>query len=515
MSGHTEYKRLQETDLEEGLTAVELQGRDVDGKTVAVPLYDIPGKEDKSNKGIANGYAPLDADKEVPFANTNKAVKGSLKLYGEYNGTIISNAIESSLNELALPSASASNTGWMFKVITAFSTYSVGDMIVSSGSQWYRIGGSGSGGGSNPSGTITMTGNITTDTLTDSGALQFGKNITLMNGAVARTITINSLAFVDYIKGGSGAITFVPASGRILRSLEGTSVLNGIEGSYARVKSVGNIDYLYVKNFNSVLDTDFQSVIDRISLNSWNQYPTLQKNALNAWIISTKANGNVWAKSKYIRVFALNDTSLLNASLINLKEPNGLLATVNGGVTYTANGMLYGGTTGYVNQRWMPFNDGFTVDNVGMLHDIMNDFTDSVNAFGIGQSSPTRRLGFVPRRNLTGGNVTIHTFASDFEGVLYSTPSNNRTIAFGRMNALNKYTQINNYREMSTVEAKIPLPNLEYYSGALNNNSTASGFCNGTERLVILGGSLTKGEVDQQMIINNALYTALGLPLNS
>jgi hypothetical protein len=38
MSGQTKFKRVQETDLETGLTAVAIQGRDVDGKTVEYPL---------------------------------------------------------------------------------------------------------------------------------------------------------------------------------------------------------------------------------------------------------------------------------------------------------------------------------------------------------------------------------------------------------------------------------------------------------------------------------------------
>jgi hypothetical protein len=40
MSGQTKFKRVQETDLETGLTAVAIQGRDVDGKTVEVTFGD-------------------------------------------------------------------------------------------------------------------------------------------------------------------------------------------------------------------------------------------------------------------------------------------------------------------------------------------------------------------------------------------------------------------------------------------------------------------------------------------
>lgn len=93
MSGHTEYKRLQETDLEEGLVAVELQGRDVDGKTVAVPLYDISGKENTSNKKTTLTNSDTDyPTTKVVTTELNKKV--SSVLTGEPTGsTAIKNMV--------------------------------------------------------------------------------------------------------------------------------------------------------------------------------------------------------------------------------------------------------------------------------------------------------------------------------------------------------------------------------------------------------------------------------------
>ena len=267
---------------------------------------------------------------------------------------------------------------------------------------------------------------------------------------------------------------------------------------------------------NTVLPTDIatQAFIDKVASYSYTALPTNQQTALNNWIIATKANGNMWANATHIFRRSFGTTTGINSTRINIKNPDGLLATVVGGVTLTNNGYYYNGTTGYANNRWMPFDDGFTVNNVGLLHCIMADFPNSVGSFGINQSGPTRRLGISPRRTTSGGNPTSNMFASDYETALVTTPAANRIIATGRLVG-DKYSQINNYREISAIEAKIPLPNIDYYSGAMNNNGNANNFCNGTERLVILGGAMTKAEVDQQFIINNNYYGELGLPLNS
>lgn len=88
MNGHTEYKRLQETDLEEGLVAVELQGRDADGKTVAVP-FDSSGKNI-----ISKTFTELKG-----LATANELVKGQKYRITDYMTTYtqpVTNATKSS-----------------------------------------------------------------------------------------------------------------------------------------------------------------------------------------------------------------------------------------------------------------------------------------------------------------------------------------------------------------------------------------------------------------------------------
>lgn len=173
MSGHTEYKRLQETDLEEGLTAVELQGRDAEGKTVAVPLYDISGKEDKSNKKTTL----TNSDEDYP---TTKAVRDAIA------------AIQATRPVL--------NT------------------------------------------------NFNTNDLID-GLPQYGKEINLQNTSNIE-ITVKAGTFSTYFKGGAGTIKFVADTGRTLKLMDATDTINGIVGSYAKVKSFGTVDYIYINNYS-------------------------------------------------------------------------------------------------------------------------------------------------------------------------------------------------------------------------------------------------------------------------
>lgn len=102
-----------------------------------------------------------------------------------------------------------------------------------------------------PSITITLTGDITTDTLDSNGFSQNGRDTTLDNGATPRNVTVNGgtdKIFTGF-KGGTGAITFVAGSGRTITQMSGTLIMNGAVGSTYSIKSFGTIDYLYINNY--------------------------------------------------------------------------------------------------------------------------------------------------------------------------------------------------------------------------------------------------------------------------
>lgn len=98
--------------------------------------------------------------------------------------------------------------------------------------------------------TITTSVSITTDTNASNGLGQKGRNVVISNGASAINLTVNGGTdfCASYLKGGTGAITFVQGSGRTLIQVDSMAVLNGIAGSTATITSVGTIDYLRISN---------------------------------------------------------------------------------------------------------------------------------------------------------------------------------------------------------------------------------------------------------------------------
>ncbi|AWK04732.1 hypothetical protein HYN56_11055 [Flavobacterium crocinum] len=98
--------------------------------------------------------------------------------------------------------------------------------------------------------TITTAVSITTDTLDANSKKQLGKNVIISNGTSAINIIVNGGTDFNasYLKHGTGAITFVQASGRTLVQVNATATLNGAAGSTATISSIGTTDYLRISN---------------------------------------------------------------------------------------------------------------------------------------------------------------------------------------------------------------------------------------------------------------------------
>jgi len=97
------------------------------------------------------------------------------------------------------------------------------------------------------SGTITTAVSITNATLTDGGYTQQGKVVKIDNGANAINYTVNGIT-ASFVKGGTGAITFVQGVGRTLTGANGTLVFDGAVNSKASITSFGTSDVLYLDN---------------------------------------------------------------------------------------------------------------------------------------------------------------------------------------------------------------------------------------------------------------------------
>lgn len=109
-----------------------IQGATVTNGTTSISDLQT-GKEDKSEKGVASGYAPLDSNSKVPTANLPDSVLGQLEYKGTWNADT---------DIPSLPSASTvkgnyyvvSNAG-VYETID----YEIGDWIVSNGTAWEKV----------------------------------------------------------------------------------------------------------------------------------------------------------------------------------------------------------------------------------------------------------------------------------------------------------------------------------------------------------------------------------------
>ena len=88
-------------------------------------------------KGLANGYAGLDAAGKVPTTQLPDTVLGAVRYIGVW---------DAATNSPAIPAASAANKGWYYMVSVTGTTnidgngeWIVGDWIVSNGSRWDRV----------------------------------------------------------------------------------------------------------------------------------------------------------------------------------------------------------------------------------------------------------------------------------------------------------------------------------------------------------------------------------------
>lgn len=89
--------------------------------------------------------------------------------------------------------------------------------------------------------------NFTTSDIIDD-VPQYGREVNLQNTSNIE-ITVKAGTFSTYFKGGAGTVKFVADTGRTLKLMDATDTINGIVGSYAKVKSFGTVDYIYINNY--------------------------------------------------------------------------------------------------------------------------------------------------------------------------------------------------------------------------------------------------------------------------
>lgn len=276
-----------------------------------------------------------------------------------------------------------------------------------------------------------------------------------------------------------------------------------------------NVSIFFNKKKLVALNSSTQDYLNRNSAEGFSELSPKIIKAVNNWIIRTKANGSTWSKARVIRIQALGDPTAFNSTKINVKSPTSELSVVSGDVTFGANGYYYGGTNGYTNQKFNPaLSEGVTNINLGVMHELMDDFVPNTNALmGIELRTPNRRLGFFPCYSRQNGSVNIICSANDYnftQGA--SAPiTNTRSVYFGREEATEMKIRVTEPIIKNQATALSPVINAEYYSGGFNYRGVASNFCQGTERLFMAGQCLTDLEITNQVLINSRLFRELGL----
>jgi len=109
-----------------------VQGSSVTNGTTSISDLQT-NKEDKSEKGAASGYAPLDVNSKVPTANLPDSVVGQVEYKGTWNAET---------NTPTLPSASGvKGNYYVVSVAGVYETvdYEIGDWIISNGTQWEKV----------------------------------------------------------------------------------------------------------------------------------------------------------------------------------------------------------------------------------------------------------------------------------------------------------------------------------------------------------------------------------------
>lgn len=103
---------------------------------VANLVSDLAAKQATSGKGVANGYAALDATGKIPIAQIPSGITGTLQYQGVWNASTNSPTITSGVG----------TTGFFYKVsvagttsIDGHATWAVGDMIIFNGTTWNFI----------------------------------------------------------------------------------------------------------------------------------------------------------------------------------------------------------------------------------------------------------------------------------------------------------------------------------------------------------------------------------------
>lgn len=194
-------------------------------------LPDLSLKEDKVNKGIANGYGSLDSNGKQPLSEVNDALLGNVHWKGIYDGSIIVSSSDPLLVGQPLPSPDSSNMGWYFisqgSYIYGGKDYETGDWIISNSIDWDKVDNTDAVSAVNgQTGNVVLTTDDIQETVTPTN--KWWTN--------ARTIAATLTGYVS----GAGVITAADSILSAIQKLNGniSSLITGVSSVFGRTGAV-------------------------------------------------------------------------------------------------------------------------------------------------------------------------------------------------------------------------------------------------------------------------------------
>lgn len=236
---------------------------------------------------------------------------------------------------------------------------------------------------------------------------------------------------------------------------------------------------------------------------------TAQKNAINQWVLDSKAIG-IWTKMKAVYPLVGGTATAHKFNLKNPLDNNGAYRLVfNGGWTHSSNGALPNGTNAYANTFFAPSVNSTSINNFhSSYYSRTNVNLTQVDA-GCGSSDTQGTLLEIRTANLTYVriNAASTTSFSDTDSLgFYSQSRLLGNQQKGYKNALLKVT--------GTVNSNTA-PSQNFYIGAYNSNGTPFYYSSKQCAFATIGDGLTDLESQLFYQITEKYQVALGRNINA
>lgn len=255
--------------------------------------------------------------------------------------------------------------------------------------------------------------------------------------------------------------------------------------------------------------------IERVTTEGFTMPPEAHLIARDKLIKNLKQAGTFWDTRDAIQMYAVNDATITDTALIDLKNPLGNLVIEGGGSSFNVNGHKGDGVDKYLDTN-VDVLAATNLDSgdMGITIVNMNDYVVDVNSLiGIQYRSPTRRLGFFPKAET---NRTTFFAINNLERIYPSTPiSDPYFMSFGR-DGDTIYSFVDGVFDSITIVESGVLKSSNFLINATNRENTTGTFtpnyfCNGTIGFFAIGSKISAEEDKAVRAAINTYLVDIGL----